>query len=389
MTDWRKEILSVKQIASLAARMRVTIEGSFAHWEAVPELDLDAAFDGYLAEALAAPSRLAQALAGHRLMALLGNGNSGYHDSVVHARSGGSYGVYVRPVAGQWAAALTRRDDVSLGSQVVALDDEPMDIVFARLRPFIAASSDRQAADKLMFNRYLLPDKIALTFSDGTRTSLSKGSLPSPTVESPAVRHFGKIAYLKVTSFGDPRIETAAVEAVAALERNVPLIIDIRGNGGGSTPQSLVSVLMDRPYRYWRSTWLRWTTLGRALGQTPEVVAREAEYHEPLPDSHRGPIALLVDGLTISAAEDFAMPFKDNGRAVLIGETTAGSSGQPHMFDFACGISLRVGAKRETFPDGSRFEGVGITPDREIVTTAEDLRSGRDRALEAALALLS
>lgn len=240
-----------------------------------------------------------------------------------------------------------------------------------------------------MFNRHLLPDEIALTFSDGTEVSLNKGALTPPVVESPIVRHIGGVAYLKIVSFGDSSFETAAVEAVTTLARDTPLIVDIRGNGGGSTPERLVSSLMDRPYRYWRSTWLRQTTLGRAYGQSPELVAREVEYIRPQPDPHRGPVALLVDDLTTSAAEDFAMPFKDNGRAALIGETTAGSSGQPHMFDFGYGISLRVGAKRETFPDGSRFEGVGITPDREVAMTAEDLRSGRDPVLEAALAVLS
>ncbi len=34
-----------------------------------------------------------------------------------------------------------------------------------------------------------------------------------------------------------------------------------------------------------------------------------------------------------SACEDFVMPFKDNGRAVLVGGSTAGSSGQPYVLD--------------------------------------------------------
>lgn len=43
-----------------------------------------------------------------------------------------------------------------------------------------------------------------------------------------------------------------------------------------------------------------------------------------------------------------------------------------------------VGAKHEMFPDGSRFEGVGIKPDVEIRPTVEDIKQGRDAALGAA-----
>ena len=39
---------TVKQRAALAARLRSAIEGSFAHWKAVPDLDFDAAFETYL-----------------------------------------------------------------------------------------------------------------------------------------------------------------------------------------------------------------------------------------------------------------------------------------------------------------------------------------------------
>jgi hypothetical protein len=82
------------------------------------------------------------------------------------------------------------------------------------------------------------------------------------------------------------------------------------------------------------------------------------------------------------------LPFKDNGRARVVGETTGGSSGQPYILDLADGMLAFVGAKRESFPDGSRFEGVGIRPDVEVAPTVDDIRAGRDVALDAARRLL-
>jgi C-terminal processing protease CtpA/Prc len=42
---------------------------------------------------------------------------------------------------------------------------------------------------------------------------------------------------------------------------------------------------------------------------------------------------------------------------------------------------------RHVFPDGSRFEGMGIAPDLSVETTPEDLKAGRDAVLEKAVQL--
>lgn len=101
---------------------------------------------------------------------------------------------------------------------------------------------------------------------------------------------------------------------------------------------------------------------------------------------YRGRIAILVDMFSASASEDFVVPFKNNGRAVVIGETTGGSSGEPYSFFFPTGMNFGIGTKRLRFPDGSLFEGVGIKPNIEVPPTIADMRAGRDAALERAIA---
>ena len=66
---------------------------------------------------------------------------------------------------------------------------------------------------------------------------------------------------------------------------------------------------------------------------------------------------------------------------------TGGSSGQPTFFDLGDGMSFRIGTKREYLPDGSEFEGVGILPDVSVEPTVEDIRKGRDPALDRGLAI--
>jgi carboxyl-terminal processing protease len=383
------DMVSIRQRAAIAARLRSTIEQSFAHWEAVSELDFDAAFERYLDEALAAPTRLAFVLAGQRLMAQLRNGHSGFHDDWVMQRHGRSFGLMLRPLAGRWTVTISRHAELPVGTVVERIDDMPMAELFTRRRPFLAASSDRAAADILFYRRHLLPDALTLGLEGGGTFALAKADWPALETPLPSIEHRGRVAVLPIRSFDDPRFEAAAVAAVRTLDGEAPLIIDLRGNGGGNTPLGLLAALMDRPYRRWRSTVLSTTTLRRAHGERPEVVAYEAPRHEPLPGAHRGPLVLLVDGTVGSAAEDFAMPFKDNGRAVLVGETTAGSSGQPHYVDLDGGYRAWVGAKREAFPDGATFEGVGIRPDLPVERLAADLRAGRDPILASALDVMS
>jgi len=50
---------------------------------------------------------------------------------------------------------------------------------------------------------------------------------------------------------------------------------------------------------------------------------------------------------------------------------------------------IGLSTKREFFPDGSEFEGVGISPDIEVKSTIEDLRQGSDPVLRRAQELSS
>ena len=79
------------------------------------------------------------------------------------------------------------------------------------------------------------------------------------------------------------------------------------------------------------------------------------------------------------------MPLKTSGRAEIYGTPTRGSTGQPYMYDFGNGMGFRISAKRAYLPDGSPFEGVGLTPNVLIEPTAADIKAGKDAVLERAI----
>ncbi len=83
------------------------------------------------------------------------------------------------------------------------------------------------------------------------------------------------------------------------------------------------------------------------------------------------------------------MPFSLAPEAILIGETTTGSSGQPAHAEWEGGMELWVGARRQWFPDGRPFEGVGVRPDIVLELQPADFRAGATDRVSACATRLS
>jgi len=119
-----------------------------------------------------------------------------------------------------------------------------------------------------------------------------------------------------------------------------------------------------------------------------QMIRVGADLTQPKPDAWPGKIAVLMDAGCGSACEDFVLRFQDGKRGPIFGETSGGSTGQPYFMAFPeFGMSFRVSTKREYFPDGAPFEGVGIRPDTPIAPTRAELRAGVDSQLEKAVRL--
>jgi carboxyl-terminal processing protease len=152
---------------------------------------------------------------------------------------------------------------------------------------------------------------------------------------------------------------------------------------------------MDRPFRWWvENSPLHVGLLayqaqrgysGRLFDNSSLLWRFPAT--DPEATAYRGRLLILVDRATLSAAEDLVMPFQDNGRAVILGEATGGSTGQPYYHTFDNGMAFAIGTKRATMPDGTRFEGVGIAPDIPVEVRRQDLYAHVDPVLDKAVAV--
>lgn len=404
--------LDLEQRAYVASRLYHDCHKYFAHWQGVPELDFEQAYRSYLKEALAAKDRLDFDMASSAFLASLRNGHTAFNDRYLAEQAGGPVGFFAFSQDGKWIVVRSQRPELKPGDEVIAIDGRPMETFFQASKKYVSASSEQGARVDLFYRNYLFPKRFTLTL-DGKRTVIidRNSRLASATAPKTEGRWLeeGRIGYIRVPSFADPQFEQAAIEQVQRFKDAKALVIDVRGNDGGSTPGSLVRALMDRPYMsmsYSTPCEFSMSSAYKSLPdsliknlpeQTRGLISGLAAYadtqlywpssrNQPAPGAFKGKVYMLMDRQCFSACEDFLAYFKSNGRATLIGETSSGSTGQPFLADMGNGMSYRLSTKRVYMADGSPFEGVGIIPDVPMAVTVA-VMLGKDLLLEKALEL--
>jgi tricorn protease len=148
------------------------------------------------------------------------------------------------------------------------------------------------------------------------------------------------------------------------------LIIDDRYNGGGFIPDRMIELLSRKPLNYWKRR-------GLDPQATPML-------------SHKGPKAMLINGLSSSGGDALPYYFRKLGLGKLIGTRTWGGligiSGNPSLAD---GGTLLAATFRFMDTDGHwAVENEGVSPDIEVVDRPELIAAGRDPSVEKAVAEL-
>jgi carboxyl-terminal processing protease len=194
--------------------------------------------------------------------------------------------------------------------------------------------------------------------------------------------------YVRLTqwAFGATR---RAIEGVKELKKTPGMIIDLRSNPGGSLP-SVTEML--------GHFFTGKTVVGETLTRTGEPVSllfgaieiikvkQEVKGDE---GGYTGPVVVLVNSGSGSGSEYFAGAMQAVGRARIVGEPTCGC-----LLGFLGYAALPGGGQLAysevgfRFVNGKRIEGEGVIPDTIVPLALQDLRYGRDRALEAAQELL-
>lgn len=354
----------------------------------------DKDYSDYISQILSAPDdRRGFDLASMALVATLHDAHSWFYDQWFDKQYGQAVGFTAYPLGSKWVVVRTWVGALRIGDVIEAIDGTPTQQFFERNRKYISASSDRDAGVSFFDTPVLFPERFTLTLDGGRRAVIDrvhdKKQEPSMQSEGRLLAN-GTVAYIHVPVFRGITTQAQALDYLKQFHEARAVIIDVRGNPGLGDGGALQRSLMGKPYPSWNeNSSVKGGLLLRHFGARPESVhVASAEVTIGVAEgAYTGPLFLLIDRGCTCACEDFVMPFKFAKRAQLVGETTAGSYSSTSFTQFDNGMMLNIASVRHIFPDGSRFEGVGIVPDIEIEPTVEDLKAGRDMVLERAVAL--
>jgi C-terminal peptidase prc len=171
-----------------------------------------------------------------------------------------------------------------------------------------------------------------------------------PSVFDATIERDG-IGYIRLASFQ----KTTPTEFDSALlrlrsEGMRVLVLDLRGNPGGSFPAAV------QVAERFLNQGVIVSTQAQLRGLTKTFTAQAGA---PVPDL---PLVILVDGDTASASEVLAGALKDQSRAVLVGQPTFGKDTIQRLVQLSEGGAIRLTLARFLLPGGRRFAGLGIAP---------------------------
>lgn len=239
-------------------------------------------------------------------------------------------------------------------------------------------------------------DTLDARFRDGEDREVERSLVPAPRAGTPV--RFGNLPTLyaelqhrrlpvdggcagliRFNVWMTPILEPFE-DAFQALRDCEGIVLDIRGNPGGvaGMVMALSGYFMEEREALGRMK----TRRGELnLVSMPRRVTPAGDPMRPFD----GPLAILVDGMSMSTSEIFAGGLQGVDRARVFGEVTGGQALPALMVRLPNRDVLMYVFADFVGPDGNRIEGRGVEPDQAVPLTRSDLLLGVDPPLEAAL----
>ena len=239
----------------------------------------------------------------------------------------------------------------------------------------------------------------------------------------------GNVGYLRLARMDDERVPDLR-KAMESFRGAKGLIVDVRGNGGGSrslllalagyliapeegpwvanvakyiSSESFGTDHLEARFMY-RADDERWSASQRVAIEAA-AAAFEPEWNPPGDFSEwhylvldrtghadeyffQGPVVILSDSVCFSATDIFLGALSGRPRITSMGGASGGGSARSQRFRLgASGVTVSCASMASFRPDGRLYDGRGIEVDIELVPQPEDfLVDGIDRVLDAALA---
>jgi carboxyl-terminal processing protease len=161
-------------------------------------------------------------------------------------------------------------------------------------------------------------------------------------------------------------------QAIRSMSDAPGIIIDLRGNPGG------VGVMANGMAGLLHSKQASLGTMKLRSGHMNFAVF-------PQPEPYTGPVAVLIDNGSASTSEIFAAGMQELGRAVVVGERSAGAALPSVFLKLPTGALFQYAVGDFKTPKGVLIEGRGVLPDIEVKLNRRELLGGHDSQLDRAV----
>jgi carboxyl-terminal processing protease len=265
----------------------------------------------------------------------------------------------VRPIPGQPAEqAGIRPGDIIIGVDDEDVRGQSLDEVITKVR------GPRGSEVELTIERADVAGPL--------RIIIVRTRFEVPTIEAEMLED--DIAYIRLSSFS-ANAESQLIETLEEMLAQNPtgLIFDLRDNPGGFLDQAIAiaDIFLDE---------------GVILFERNQVGLDQTFMAEPGGLAETIPLVVLINPGSASAAEIVAGAIQDNGRAILIGETTFGKGSVQRSRQLSDGSELRVTFARWFTPNNQTIDDQGINPDI-LVETDEVFMYGSEDDIQLQRAL--
>lgn len=193
----------------------------------------------------------------------------------------------------------------------------------------------------------------------------------------------GDIGYVHVASWSDPIADLDGL--LGYLETRAGVVVDLRHNPGGDFTNGFPFAARFADLERLAFTTLTKTGPGRSdLGQRQEWSIGPSGAVR-----YGGPVVVLTNGFTNSAAERTLMAFRTMPHVTVVGTPTAGNHGEKVGGELSNGWRYSIVPQVVVAADGVSYEGPGLPPDVHVSNTAAEVADGVDRQLDVALTVLA
>ena len=235
------------------------------------------------------------------------------------------------------------RADIHGGDVIAVIDGKP--------------TEDVELADSVALMRGAPGSKVRLILDRGGKripVELERAVIQLELVRSAKLE--GGVGYVRLESYANGVAEKVR-DALASLGALKGLVFDLRANPGGLLKQAVEISDLFLPSGEIVSV--------RGAKLREDNAAKAGDPGEEVP------LVVLVDGASGSATEITAGALRYNGRALLIGQKTAGRGTVQSLYELQDGAGLKITTAQYLVAGLHAVEGLGIAPDVERDTKFE------------------